>query len=900
MKRKIGRGKPLDELVKGSLDYSIRMITDAFWKAMLSAGVNRYDSDVWVVEIFSDHLIVNTYKMAPDEYYLVTYQTGADGAYTFAAPEAWEVVELTYQPKAVDAPAETAPAGEATTTEVTESKKKTPGRQRFTEALGTIQLLEASDPEKTGPRRVKGLGITAGVVNGNSRRYSAEVLKAAVEEINGHLHESAGQGRLIGQPTLGEVEHPRDKSGRPNYLETVVKWTHVEFDGAQVLVEGDIMNTTKGKDVQALMEGGVFPGISQRGYGSAKIVTEDGQKIEEVTELHITGYDLVMEPSDPNAAITMMESQTNQSTHEGKMTPEELLKLMQDHPDLFRGIVADEVRKMNAAQLKELEEQVRAGLGVDAKANLGEALRAAADARRQLDEQRAQQAVEAAITEQTKGLPYGDKLNVSFVESIRAAKPANADAVKALVEAKRLEYDRIVADLKLNQMGFPAGVRPGSSINVVGPVLERETGYPDYARASYEFMESMVVRGMVTRHNLSKPVTLNEIYAKQLLERFDALYKPKLIAEARMLEEAEATSDLSLPYSVARTIIDAAYPELVASGIFDFGTTDQSPTKVYYEAYTGETGSEPTITNEVVAASNPLGSYVALAQKRLNPGTIVVTDAATDAITYTEGTDYVIDYVNGQIMALAGGTITAGESLHIDYKYLAIRKGEGAAIQRGKMQLSSKTLEVMADRLATQITHEAIVFSRSQIGWDATARTLAGLAREIRRKQNEGVLYLALSAALSVPNNVVGTWTASTDTLDKLVQLIGLARSKISNRWYQPTGIVCSESNGDTLANWDGFTQAGSRSDSELNAFGYIGRVKALPVVNTTEFSDGYILVANRELIAHRTFQPLTFKGPFPSYDSNGNLIASDQYYAEEYNGDTSPIAEKSALVKIA
>lgn len=887
MKRKIGPGKPLEELVKGSLDYTIRTVSDAFWK-QFRGQFDRYESNLWIVEVFAGYIVVNDYQLPADEFYLVTYQLDSSGLPVFAAREAWEVVELTYQPKA------------APTTEVVESSKNGKGKKterlRFTERAGQVMLLEAAEEGK--PRKVKAVGITADVVNGNGRRYPAAVLQAAVEELNGHLHESAGQGRLL--QTLGEVEHPSDKSGRANYLETVIKWSGVTFDGGQVLLEGELLGTSKGRDVQALMEGEVFPGISQRGYGQAKTVRENGQQIDEVVELHITGYDLVMEPSDPNASVTMLESKQTNQREERDMTPEELAQLIQGNPDLFRGVVADEVRKMSAAQLSALEEQVRSALGIGANDDLPGALKAAAEARHTLDEQRAQAAVETAITEHTKGLPYGEKLNASFVEAVRTAKPATPEAVKAICEAKRGEYDRIVADLKLGTMGFPAGVKPGSTIQAIGPVFERETGTPEYARGAHEFMEAMVVRGMVSRHDLRQPKTLNEIYAAQLLERFDALYKAKLIVEARLLEEAEATSDLSLPYSVARTVIAAAFPELIAAGIFDFGVTDQSPTVVYYEAYAGETGSEPTVTNEDVTASNPLGSWVNLANKRLNPGTVVVTDAATDLVTYTEGTDYIIDYVNGKLLALAAGTISAGEALHVDYKYMAIRKGEGAAIQRGKMTLSSKTLEVMADRLAAQINHEAVVFSRSQIGWDATARTLAGLAREIRRKQNQGTLYLALTAALSVANNIAGTWTAASDSLDALVKYIGVARTKISNRYYEPTALVLSTSNGDTLANWDGFTQAGSRPDATLNALGYIGSVKGLPVVTTTEFPDGYLMVVNRELVAHRTFQPMVFKGPFPSYDSNGLLIASDQYYAEEYNGETTPVTQKSALVKIA
>ena len=53
-------------------------------------------------------------------------------------------------------------------------------------------------------------------------------------------------------------------------------------------------------------------------------------------------------------------------------------------------------------------------------------------------------------------------------------------------------------------------------------------------------------------------------------------------------------------------------------------------------------------------------------------------------------------------------------------------------------------------------------------------------------------------------------------------------------------------------------------------------------------------------LVMHRVFQPGVFKGPFPSYDSNFNLIAAEQYYMEEFNGALVPVPEKTAHMVIA
>jgi hypothetical protein len=43
----------------------------------------------------------------------------------------------------------------------------------------------------------------------------------------------------------------------------------------------------------------------------------------------------------------------------------------------------------------------------------------------------------------------------------------------------------------------------------------------------------------------------------------------------------------------------------------------------------------------------------------------------------------------------------------------------------------------------------------------------------------------------------------------------------------------------------------------------------------------------------------MTMKGPYPSYHTDGKLIAADQYYVEEYNATVALIADKGAFVTV-
>ena len=129
------------------------------------------------------------------------------------------------------------------------------------------------------------------------------------------------------------------------------------------------------------------------------------------------------------------------------------------------------------------------------------------------------------------------------------------------------------------------------------------------------------------------------------------------------------------------------------------------------------------------------------------------------------------------------------------------------------------------------------------------------------------------------------------------MRYIGVAKAKVYNRWYQPTSILASVTNAELLSNWEGFKRDGF-ANATLAASGFAGSVKGLPIFESTQMSDDFVLVVNRELVMHRVLQPMTLEGPFPSYSSN-KLLPNKQYYVEEFNGSIAPIPQKGAYVKL-
>lgn len=736
-------------------------------------------------------------------------------------------------------------------------------KNKFTELLeGQIELQEAEEGK---PRRIRFKeAMTADIINGNGRRYSAPVLEAAVQELRTHLNESAGQGRIV--QVLGEAEHPSDKpTGRPNLLETVVKWDEVSFDGRHIDIVGRVLGTSKGQDFLKLMEGGVLPGVSMRGYGDGKnSKTPEGDKVFEVTELHITGFDPVLNPSFQNTAEWVESQNQNddaEASGENEMSDELLEKLNNEKATLQK-------------QLEEAQKSVAEAEKV--KAELEESKRAAQVAK--------------AVEEVIQSLPFGDKLNKMFTEAVQEAKFNSVEEVKAFAESKRKEYGKLAAAGALAGMGFD---EKKQSIVMLGDVLENETGTPEFARVAFELTES--VRKHEKRYKRTLELRAESpaaVLTEMLLAQFDKTYQRQLLAEARAFQEAETASDLNLPYSVSRAVIAEAYPNLVAANVFDFGIMEQSPMNIFYEAFTGETGFSAAVTDEVETAGAE-DTWYDLAHPNIVPGTVVVTSNPAGT-TYVEGTDFVIDYELGKIKALTAGDIGANDVL-VDYTYHATRQGENTEIERAKTTLSYQTITAAADRLADYITHEAIVFSRSQIGWDAVGRTMANIIRELRRDKDRRLIEKALMAALSVASNKTAAWDIGDAVYLDFVKRIGEAKVKVVNRFYTPTSLIMSATNSDYLSNWDGFTRDGF-TNAELNAAGFVGRVKGLNVYETPEMRDPFNLVLDRGILMHRIYQSLLIKGPFPTY-SNGKLVAAEQYYAEEYNASLAPIGGKGSVV---
>lgn len=151
-----------------------------------------------------------------------------------------------------------------------------------------VQLVERKD--EAGVTRVYARGEfgRADKPTANKRLYPHEVWESQITRLKENL-----KGRKV----LGELDHPDD--GRTSLKRVSHVLTSLRLEGDLVVGEAEILDTDCGRNLKALLAGGVPVGISSRGYGSTKPHTEGYEVVQK--DYKLVTFDFVAEPADQTA-----------------------------------------------------------------------------------------------------------------------------------------------------------------------------------------------------------------------------------------------------------------------------------------------------------------------------------------------------------------------------------------------------------------------------------------------------------------------------------------------------------------------------------------------------------------------------------------------------------------------
>lgn len=144
---------------------------------------------------------------------------------------------------------------------------------------------------------IVGCCAQSGVINNNLRLYPKKVLAEAMEEYK--------QKYVVTNKALGELNHPARPYADPKMASHRIVDMYMEGD--KVMAKALVLNTSNGKELRALIEGGWQVQASTRGMGVPKKVKglNESKDYSEIVQYKMTvGFDVVQDQSAPDAIMS--------------------------------------------------------------------------------------------------------------------------------------------------------------------------------------------------------------------------------------------------------------------------------------------------------------------------------------------------------------------------------------------------------------------------------------------------------------------------------------------------------------------------------------------------------------------------------------------------------------------
>jgi len=165
------------------------------------------------------------------------------------------------------------------------------------EDIEDFQILTEKKEDGSKDYYINGIFMQAEKVNRNNRIYPYSIME---KEVNKYINEKVNRNRAVGQ--LGHPQTPKIEESKISHI---IK--ELYFDNNNVVGKAQVLNTAHGKELKALIDGGVQIGVSSRALGSVK-ERHDGIK-EVQNDFSLCCVDVVLDPSAPDAWVdSVMES----------------------------------------------------------------------------------------------------------------------------------------------------------------------------------------------------------------------------------------------------------------------------------------------------------------------------------------------------------------------------------------------------------------------------------------------------------------------------------------------------------------------------------------------------------------------------------------------------------------
>jgi hypothetical protein len=148
---------------------------------------------------------------------------------------------------------------------------------------------------------VEGILATAEVKNGNGRYYPKELWEREIEKYSQIVQENRA---------TGELDHPESSIISLKNVSHIIR--EVWWDGDKVMGKLEILPTVSGNILKALIDNNVQVGVSSRGMGSLKQMSEGTLEVQDDFELLC--WDFVSTPSNPGSYMQLVKEGMEKAT----------------------------------------------------------------------------------------------------------------------------------------------------------------------------------------------------------------------------------------------------------------------------------------------------------------------------------------------------------------------------------------------------------------------------------------------------------------------------------------------------------------------------------------------------------------------------------------------------------
>lgn len=311
---------------------------------------------------------------------------------------------------------------------------------------------------------IRGKFLHADKVTSNGNLYPRKIVEREVANLKKKIQERA---------VAGLADHPESlPDGRvksPSLLRTAVIPTDVSvLPTGEGVFEGDVPDTTVGKDVAALIRAGLTLGVSTRGRGTSRTakMTEDlpeadqnrewiGRDVNFINEdFELKSFDLVLDQAVGDASV-MDFREEKENAMEGfdlkKMTEEQWKAVIE----------SDRVKQAIEAAVKQASDALEAKFVEDVKGQVAEFIRGpefvsmfetSEGDGREIEEAGKPKGAAAAGkcqycgAEVSEGMKFCPACGESLTEDANSARDAEISALKAQVEKLTAERDEALRD----------------------------------------------------------------------------------------------------------------------------------------------------------------------------------------------------------------------------------------------------------------------------------------------------------------------------------------------------------------------------------------------------------------------------------------------------------------------